>query len=258
MSEWCVNELKITGSKEEMNKFYTVLKSENDKTFSMNKFVPFPEDLKGTDSPNVFRIERTECLLIDGCIEEINYDNKGRKEEQFITEMSNLKSKYGYDNSYDWKCNNWGCKWDVNDPGDCIDNNEEFYGVMYDTPSNPNIMFVIKLHEMFENLSFELNYHIQGMGGAGTVKIDINGFQKIEKHQTLIQIKNSEIEDMILVGVNVEDKLYCELIPIVIEDWDNELLNMGLTKENIENWNDVEIFFIKQNEMLVASTINID
>ena len=255
MSEWCINELKITGSKEEMNKFYTVLKSGNDSTFSMDKFIPFPEELKDTTAPSDFKIERTESRLIQGCIEETNYDSKGRTEEEYKSEMSILKSKYGYDNWFEWCCFNWGCKYDVQDPGECIDNNDEFYGVMYDTPWNPNRVFVIKLYEMFENLSFELNYHIEGMGGAGTIKIDINGFQDIEKHQTVIQLHDSDIEDKVIIEVNVEHKLYCELIPIVIEDWDCELMNMGLTKENIENWKEVEEFFNQQNKKLIENII---
>jgi hypothetical protein len=64
----------------------------NRKEFCFNKILPMPEELEETTSPS---------------------QKAQTNEEQRI--KNDLIKKYGYDNWYDWRVENWGIKWDAYD-----------------------------------------------------------------------------------------------------------------------------------------------
>jgi len=85
MPNECMNTLGIMGKKEDVEAFVKfVTFPENNEIALFNSLIPFPEELGDTTSP-------------------VNLADKGKNKE--------LIEKYGADNWYDWKINNWGTKW---------------------------------------------------------------------------------------------------------------------------------------------------
>ena len=88
MPNWCDNQVTITGSKSVIDKIEKIVKDEKDGNGLLNFFYPMPKELDGTTAPS----------------------SSADKPQPMIE---------GFDNWYDWRCENWSTKWDVN----------EFYGV---------------------------------------------------------------------------------------------------------------------------------
>ncbi len=88
MPNWCDNQITITGSKSVIDKIEKIVKDEKDGNGLLNFFYPMPKELDGTTAPS----------------------SSAKKPQPMIE---------GFDNWYDWRCENWSTKWDVN----------EFYGV---------------------------------------------------------------------------------------------------------------------------------
>ena len=92
MPNWCDNQITITGPNSVIDKIEKIVKAEDthENTGLLHFFHPMPKQLEGTTAP----------LQKDATKEE-----KAKAKE-------NLK-KYGYDNWYDWRVENWGTKWDI-------------------------------------------------------------------------------------------------------------------------------------------------
>ena len=83
MPNWCKNNLKIKANGEKVIDLLELLKDE-DGEFTMNKAVP--KELEDTVSPT-------------------------REHNQALIDL------YGAENWYDWRCKNWGVKWDASESG---------------------------------------------------------------------------------------------------------------------------------------------
>ena len=88
MPNWCDNQITITGPNSVIDKIEKIVKNEDSKNGLLNFFYPMPKELDGTTSPS----------------------SSADKPQPMVD---------GFDNWYDWRCENWSTKWDVN----------EFYGV---------------------------------------------------------------------------------------------------------------------------------
>jgi hypothetical protein len=88
MPNWCDNQVTITGPSSVIDKIEKIVKEEKDAGGLLNFFHPMPKGLEDTTSPS----------------------SSADKPQPMIE---------GFDNWYDWRCENWSTKWDVN----------EFYGV---------------------------------------------------------------------------------------------------------------------------------
>ena len=87
MPNWCSNRVEVYGDEKEIKAWKKVVASKKS-VFDFNKIMPMPEELEDTKSP----VDVPNPELIE---------------------------KYGYDNWYDWKIHNWGCKWNIN-PNDIV------------------------------------------------------------------------------------------------------------------------------------------
>tara|TARA_B100000902_G_scaffold111835_1_gene113049 strand:+ start:214 stop:837 length:624 start_codon:yes stop_codon:yes gene_type:complete len=87
MPNWCDNQITITGPNSVIDKIEKIVKEEKDGDGLLNFMSPMPKELDGTTAPS-----------------------PADKPQPMIE---------GFDNWYDWRCENWSTKWDVN----------EFYGV---------------------------------------------------------------------------------------------------------------------------------
>ena len=83
MPNWCSNEVSVYGDEEDIKAFKEFV-TNGEKVFDFNKILPMPKVLDSDAS------------------------SKLTKEES----ASRIK-KYGHDNWYDWRVDNWGTKWDV-------------------------------------------------------------------------------------------------------------------------------------------------
>ena len=88
MPNWCDNQVTITGSESVIDKIEKIVKEEKGAGGLLDFFKPMPKELEDTTSPS----------------------SSAKKPQPMIE---------GFDNWYDWRCENWSTKWDVN----------EFYGV---------------------------------------------------------------------------------------------------------------------------------
>ena len=88
MPNWCDNQITITGPNSVIDKIEKIVKEEKDGHGLLNFFHPMPKELDGTTSPS----------------------SSADKPQPMVE---------GFDCWYDWRCENWGTKWEV-----C-----EFYGV---------------------------------------------------------------------------------------------------------------------------------
>jgi hypothetical protein len=98
MPNWCDNQVTITGSKSVIDKIEKIVREEENIDLSskekgesmglLNFMYPMPKELDGTTAPS----------------------SSAKKPQPMVD---------GFDNWYDWRCENWSTKWDVN----------EFYGV---------------------------------------------------------------------------------------------------------------------------------
>ena len=88
MPNWCDNQLSITGPNSVIDKIEKIVKEEDGKNGLLNFFHPMPKQLEDTTSPS----------------------SSADKPQPMVE---------GFDCWYDWRCENWSTKWDIN----------EFYGV---------------------------------------------------------------------------------------------------------------------------------
>ena len=98
MPNWCDNQVTITGSKSVIDKIEKIVREEENIDLSSKEkgesmgllsfMYPMPKELEDTTSPS----------------------SSAKKPQPMVD---------GFDNWYDWRCENWSTKWDVN----------EFYGV---------------------------------------------------------------------------------------------------------------------------------
>ena len=89
MPNWCDNHISITGPNSVMDKLEKVIQTEEG---LLQFMLPMPKELADTTSP--FPKDATP--------------------EEKAQRIKNL-DKYGFDNWYDWRNENWGTKWDVNE-----------------------------------------------------------------------------------------------------------------------------------------------
>lgn len=66
---------------------------------------------------------------------------------------------------YDWRVNNWGTKWDLNDVN--IEDQGECFTVNFETAWGPPLEAFEKISKDFPSLSFELSYQEPGMDFCG-------------------------------------------------------------------------------------------
>ena len=84
MPNECMNTLSVMGKKENVEEFVKFVTTETNEISLFNSLIPFPKELDDTTSP-------------------VNLADKGKNKE--------LINKYGADNWYDWRIDNWGTKW---------------------------------------------------------------------------------------------------------------------------------------------------
>jgi len=138
MPNWCNNTIEIKGSTETIKKLWEGATAEGDDGGLLNSMVPMPKALNDTTSPTP---PDSEQPVVDG-----------------------------FNNWYDWRVSNWGCKWDVNTEGlefhDHGDGTAEITG-WFDSPWGPPIGAYEKFCDDMDGVYLEAYYEEGGMDFAG-------------------------------------------------------------------------------------------
>ena len=204
MPNWCWNNLAVSGEKEDMEKFYDSLSKNKDGSieFSFNDILPMPESLDIVSGSNVDWAVRVLEAEYQNNWDKIDHLIKNpawvqgtpikswmSKDEKRNVMLAHLKSKlsekdlemgethltniekYGHGNWYDWRCSNWGTKWDCSEPYINYAEDDGF-GVGFESAWAPPVGVIQAIGKKFPNLNVELEYSESGMGFGGTL-----GFQ---------------------------------------------------------------------------------
>lgn len=126
-----------------------------EKEFSMEKLFPTPEELMS---------DKLE-----------SYEGEDAEEKDKL--RAEALKKYGHKSWYDWRCENWGTKWDVcceDIDSDANSENDELTYVSYrfDTAWSPPVEFLKNIYKKYPLLNFRLNYSEPGVAFEGDLEIE--------------------------------------------------------------------------------------
>jgi len=139
MPNWCSNTLQISGCPKQMDEFISksIVRSGMDiDIFLMDGLIKMPEEL--------------------AICEDITPEEKAER-----------MAKYGYDNWYDWRFENWGSKWDAQES--YITEEENGWTINFDTAWSPAIPYIKQVAKMYPDLVFDLYFMETGEWFAGRV-----------------------------------------------------------------------------------------
>lgn len=139
MPNWCTNRVHISGSKEDVTSFMSLVRgnSEDENTFSFQTVLPCPSELHKYNAPQLDK----------------------DLEDRFIKE-------YGHADWYSWQVYNWGTKWEPSSSFlDYAD--EESAAWQFETAWSPPEGIYSELSNRFPELNISWFYDEPGMQIAG-------------------------------------------------------------------------------------------
>lgn len=147
MPNYIKNNLRIKANGEKVLEILEMIKDENG-NMTFEKIAPTPKELEIEPSPQ-------------------------RDKEK----AKKFKEKYGADDWYNWRCKNWGCKWDAGESG--FYEEDGYSMVSFTTPWSPPKEFLEKLSKMFPNVTFALQFAEEGDGYVGQMVAEEGAIQGI-------------------------------------------------------------------------------
>src|SRR5271155_1321112 len=160
MPNWCYNSLEVQGSPEDLTRFKETV-SNDEQQFDFNRIVSMPEDLNisARGRPEMayeaFYGDPTQILTYEW-VKEKNIETVEQLREHFDTDPEVRKQadrykanfdKYGYTYWYDWRLDQWGTKWNVDDP--VVSDEGNALTITFDTAWSPPLPIFEKLAAMF-------------------------------------------------------------------------------------------------------------
>ena len=128
MPNHCANQLTVKGSADQVAAFRAQAKGEKE-VFDLNKFIPMPEELRGTEAPN-----------------------------RDAAQAAALKEKYGAADWHIWTLNNWGTKWGCYE-GEVFDEGEGYVTYLFYTAWEPVGQSALQaMSEGYPDLLFNLTF----------------------------------------------------------------------------------------------------
>ena len=217
MPNWTTNIIKLTGSEKDITDIKKLIFSNMDGeiSFDLNKVIPMPIELENTQSPS--RIVTQEEY--DSWEPKNEYDDRG-----ITQEMSNsLIEKYGFDNWYDWRVENWGTKWNSN--GTQIINftpNELEFSFMTAWSHPKGVLS--ELNDMFPQVKFYHEAQHEGGFGGHIAEFDPSTqlWSFIETHE--ITVGEDEDGNKVELTYNEDTEEYVDSNGNVYEDYDYDFV----------------------------------
>lgn len=141
MPNWVFNKIEITGPQDELRRFESAISKDTYEGFRslLRTFLPTPEELK-PDEP----VQLAPSM----------------------PENPELRAKYGASNWYEWRLNNWGCKWP--DESVLIRENDEIVTLHFESPWAAPDAGVLKISELFPSLLWLHSVREEGGDFFGT------------------------------------------------------------------------------------------
>jgi hypothetical protein len=180
MPNWCHNTLRVEGSPEDLTRFKETVSSD-EQQFDFNRIVPMPEDL---DIPaegaaemayEAFYGDPTEILAyswvkarnIETVQELREHFASDPKAKQLADQYKANIDKHGHRHWYDWCCDKWGTKWNLDDETE-VSEGPDSLSYTFATAWCPPLGIFKAMTEMFPSLTFSGNYIEHGCGFCGT------------------------------------------------------------------------------------------
>jgi hypothetical protein len=171
MPNWCYQNLRIKGPKDQLTKFKADMlavaaKDPNwkpdDTPFTFELFAKFPEIFTVVDTwcgtngnSDTPLTEEQKALVLKECGSLV----KGEV-------LAYLTKTYGASGWYAWNCENWGTKWDAGDAYLAGETDEEL-NYSYQTAWSPALPALLKGSEKYPELTFHVTFTEEGGGFAG-------------------------------------------------------------------------------------------
>ena len=155
MPNWCENDLRVSGKKEDLKKFIKFMKGENG-NLDFNSFVPYPAKYRKMDEE----------------YNKIQMMNEIKREMFFSLHPKKRDMKDGYNaGGYEWCCNNWGTKWNAAnvDMQKFSALSETVVLINFDTAWSPPVQIVLSMSKKFPMLHFSLEYFEGGAAYKGAL-----------------------------------------------------------------------------------------
>ena len=161
-----LNRVNISGNGlEKVKEFF---RSENGELeFSLNRIVPEPRELVENPLANFFSFRDPNDMNEYGYMELDSINEQLPKEERLTVSEAKAMyqeytEKYGTASWYNWRCKNWGCKWDVRD---CtIEETVHYMAIDFQTPWASPREALLKLSKMFPQTSIIVEYADEDLG----------------------------------------------------------------------------------------------
>jgi|GEM_PF-2046765 len=140
--------------------------------FDFNFVIPMPEELEGTTSPRPMTREQIIHLAKEN---EWPEDTLKWRLENALTEddakrLDELKSRYGFDNWYEWCCAHWGTKWNAcNSEGNSPQETATMTIYSFDTAWSPPVPVIHALAAAYPKLTFRLDFTLEGESGKWNI-----------------------------------------------------------------------------------------
>ena len=161
MTNSCRNELWINGEDKSFSKVRNVIKkhTKDGEIQLLSAFIPHPKELENVHSGG---------CLIDG--EKVsNWVQKDGTNVAIPKQLLVKRQKeYGATNLYDWHCNEWGTKWDV-DAYVNYDDKESIH-LDFDSAWSPPVRWLEKMSKKYPKVKFTLKYEEPGCCFMGVAK----------------------------------------------------------------------------------------
>jgi hypothetical protein len=143
MPNWITNILTINADEKMVQKILSEIKSEQSE-FDFNLIVPQPDELEGTTAPA--RIISDEEYAKDS--------SKGITQ----TMSEDFIRKYGFNNWYDWRYENWGTKWNADEVW--ISDNEVSFNTAWCNPQP----LLVALSRKYPDIQFDIKFADEDFG----------------------------------------------------------------------------------------------
>jgi hypothetical protein len=187
MPNWCNNKMYITGEEEKAKEVMDFIGND----FDFKKIVPYPEKFKQMDE---------EYSRLTDCHRHVmSEEDKQNYLAKWGTEWNGFNC-----GGYDWCCDNWGTKWNVNENMDIYDPD----GVIeFQTAWSPPEPIIVKLSEMFPEVEIKLVYEEPGVGFIG--KLVCKNGKRLK--DTTVNV-SCEPEDVVNLIQKMRDEYFCLLV----------------------------------------------
>jgi len=167
MPNHVTNEVTFSGDENSIKLLLVAVKSKNKvDLFSINSFYPMPIKLEGTCSPAKIITEAEMKVWKDKLAKgELNQWEQDYHPITLKMQRDYIK-RFGTDNWYNWKVQNWGTKWDV------YDVSEIEGGFSFDTAWATPYNALVRLSTLFPDVEINVRYADEDFGSnVGTYKL---------------------------------------------------------------------------------------